>query len=725
MKKSKFLALFLILALIFPFSAGVFAIDLPDSGDFSGKLVILHTNDTHGRDLSGVYTTAAVAQMKKDYVNAGADVLLLSAGDAAQGTPLVNLSQGAAAIAFMNAAGYDAMSPGNHEFDWGVENLRKLAAEAAFPFLSANIIDSATGTPLFDAREIISVGDRKVGLVGIDTPETATSAHPDKMKGISFLAGEALYTAVQKEVDALKSAGCDPIIALGHMGDADASADAGNRSIDLLENVSGIDLFIDGHSHTEIDGGLKTGDTLRVSTGEYLNHIGVVVYDGAAFTAGLLNEGDYAGTDPGVLKLLTDTDAETDEALSAVIGRTEVILDGNREPGVRTQETNLGDFAADAILWGANDWLGDGAADVALTNGGSIRESVQIGDISMKTMNTVFPFGNEITTVGVTGAELLEALEAATCAAPEAIGAFPQVAGMSFSLHTDYAYEKGAQYPGDSVYCAPAKPGLRVRDLKIGGEPVDPDRTYIVATNDFTAAGGDTYGVFLGKPVLKTGLTLDDALTGYMKTVLNGVITAEKYGKPAGRIRIEAAPFSDTKSGSWYYGAVMTAYDAGLFAGTGDGKFTPNGTMTRGMLVTALGRMSGADIGAVSADAGFKDVSGDRYYAPYAAWARENGVMTGDDGYFHPDRAVTRQELAAILLRYAEYAGKGPAGAWAIRLGYADTAEIADWAVEGAMWCSMKEIITGRPGNLFDPAASATRAEVAAVLVRFEALPAA
>ncbi|MDR1916668.1 MAG: bifunctional metallophosphatase/5'-nucleotidase [Synergistaceae bacterium] len=549
MKRSKILALFLALVFLFALQAGALAVELPSSGDFSGRLVIIHTNDTHGRDLSGVYTTAAAAQLKDDYASAGADVLLLSAGDAVQGTPLVNFSQGASAIEFMNAAGYDAMSPGNHEFDWGVSNLKKLAGIAKFPFLAVNIIDTGTGKPLFDASRVIAVGGRNVGILGIDTPETATSAHPDKLKGVSFLSGRAMYEAVQKEVNLLKSRGCDLIIAIGHLGDDDSSAAAGNRSIDLLENVTGIDLFIDGHSHTEIDGGAITGGTLRVSTGEYLNHIGVVICDGSAYAAGLLNEGDYKGADPKVLKLLSDKNAEVDSALSTVIGRAEVVLDGARAPGVRTRETNLGDFAADAILWGAKDWLGDGAADAVIINGGSIRETIQAGEISMKTMNMVFPFGNEIATIEVTGAELLEALEAACFAAPEPSGAFPQVAGLSFSLHTGYMYENGVQYP-DSPYYAPARPGLRVRDLKIGGEPVDPAKTYIIATNDFLAAGGDTYGAFLGKRARKTGLTLDDALTNYTRAVQGGVITALKYGEPARRINIAPSPSSGDKDGS-------------------------------------------------------------------------------------------------------------------------------------------------------------------------------
>jgi len=522
-----------------------------------GRLVILHTNDVHGRavaDPAGkVLGYAAIAQYKKDLEAAGDSVLLLDAGDASQGTPLVNLSMGKTAIEFMNAAGYDAITPGNHEFDWGLDNARQLAGLADFPMLSANIINHLEGDLTFVAHKIFDMPNgMKVGVFGLTTPETMTKAHPDKVRGIDFLQGEALYEAARKQVEELKAAGADIVVLLSHLGMDEESAP--NRSQDVLENATGIDLVIDGHSHTLLEKGKKVGDTLVVSTGYNGQNLGVVVYDGEKFTASLFAglgksavvevEGvPYsallsAKLDPEVAELVNSTNRAVKEELSKVFAKTEVFLNGERDPGNRTEETNLGDFAADAILWAARQALGDQVA-AAITNGGGIRASIQVGDITMNDMKTVFPFGNEVSVLEVKGSELLEALEAATSATPKALGAFPQVSGIVFSIDTTVPYENGEQYP-DSTYYAPAKPGSRVKIESVGGQPFDPEALYIIATNDFTAAGGDTYYAFRypnATSGYKTGVALEDALVNYVTTVLGGVV-GQDYANPQGRITV-------------------------------------------------------------------------------------------------------------------------------------------------------------------------------------------
>ena len=522
-----------------------------------GRLVILHTNDVHGRavaDPAGkVLGYAAIAQYKKDLEAAGDSVLLLDAGDASQGTPLVNRSMGKTAIEFMNAAGYDAITPGNHEFDWGLDNARQLAGLADFPMLSANIINHLEGDLTFVAHKIFDMPNgMKVGVFGLTTPETMTKAHPDKVRGIDFLQGEALYEAARKQVEELKAAGADIVVLLSHLGMDEESAP--NRSQDVLENATGIDLVIDGHSHTLLEKGKKVGDTLVVSTGYNGQNLGVVVYDGEKFTASLFAglgksavvevEGvPYsallsAKLDPEVAELVNSTNRAVKEELSKVFAKTEVFLNGERDPGNRTEETNLGDFAADSILWAARQALGDQVA-AAITNGGGIRASIQVGDITMNDMKTVFPFGNEVSVLEVKGSELLEALEAATSATPKALGAFPQVSGIVFSIDTTVPYENGEQYP-DSTYYAPAKPGSRVKIESVGGQPFDPEALYIIATNDFTAAGGDTYYAFRypnATSGYKTGVALEDALVNYVTTVLGGVV-GQDYANPQGRITV-------------------------------------------------------------------------------------------------------------------------------------------------------------------------------------------
>ena len=527
-------------------------------GALAGKLVILHTNDMHGRAVAtdDVLGYARIASLKKNLEAQGAEVLLMDAGDFSQGTPIVNLGYGKNAVEFMNATGYDVATLGNHEFDWGADNMLQNMEKAQFAVLCANLTRTADNTLVMEANKVFETAIGKVGVFGLSTPETMTKAHPDKVKGITFAQAEELYAVAAAQVAELEAVGCDMIVCLAHLGDADESIT--NRSIDVLANVTGIDLFIDGHSHTTIDGGVVEGETLRVSTGEYSEAIGYVVAEkvteddvtSIALTAGLYTLADNAeaalalgaglAIDEEVAAVVNAIDAKVEEELSATFAKTEVLLDGNRAPGVRTQETNLGDFAADAILWSAKQALGEDAVDAALTNGGGIRASIEVGDVTMKTMKTVFPFGNEVATLTITGAELLEALEAATWSTPEAIGAFPQVAGIEFTIDTTVAYENGEMY-ANSTYYAPAKPGSRVTIASVGGEAWAADAEYVIATNDFTAAGGDTYGVFaypFTQTGYKTGVALEDALVNYTQTVLGGVI-GEQYAEPAGRIIIK------------------------------------------------------------------------------------------------------------------------------------------------------------------------------------------
>ncbi len=548
MKKVSALLLALVLALTLALPVASAAPDL------TGKLVILYTNDVHGSAMQNVSKPTlgyeAVAQLKKDAAAAGANVLLFDGGDFSLGQPIVNLSKGMNAVNFMNAAGYDASAVGNHEFDWGLDNLLQNRDAASFTILAANILRAAGGDPIFDAHKIYEFGDQKIGVFGLATPETFTKANPNLLGGATFLQGEELYACAQAEIDTLTAEGCTLIVCIGHLGVDDESI--GNRSLDVIANTIGIDLFLDAHSHTEIvkeveqklaEGAEKADTTLLVSTGTAFANIGEIVYDGEGLSACLIAASSSLvapmPSDAEVAQAVAAVNTAIDEQLSAVFATTTVLLDGERSPGVRTQETNLGDFCADAILWCASKY-GVDPADCAITNGGGIRASIEIGDVTMKTMKTVFPFGNKVVTIKVTGAELLEALEAACFSCPDAVGAFPQVAGIEFTIDTTVPYEQGEQY-ADSTYFAPAKPGARVTIATIGGEAFDPEKLYTVATNDYTAVGGDTYIVFkypASQTLLDTGIALEDALVEYTTEVLGGTI-GDQYAEPAGRITIK------------------------------------------------------------------------------------------------------------------------------------------------------------------------------------------
>ncbi|HNW86982.1 MAG TPA: bifunctional UDP-sugar hydrolase/5'-nucleotidase [Candidatus Limiplasma sp.] len=546
----RWLSILLALALL---ATAPFAAVAEQKVDLTGKLVIVHTNDIHGRAQTDLAEPsvgyAQIKQYREDAKALGASVLLLDAGDASQGEPIVNLEKGANAFQFMNWAGYDAMCPGNHEFDWGVDQFLQNAGTAEFPVLCANLLRTSDKTLYFEPYKIFDEGEYKVGVIGLDTPETLTKTNPSLMNNVTFLMGEDLYASTQKYVDELKAAGCNLIVVLGHLGVEEEST--GNRSLDLIANTTGIDLFIDGHSHVVLneavqqkheDGAENVPTTLLVSTGCYGHNIGEVVFDGKKLSASL-----YAAQPTQVSAEYGDADVsaqigaigdQIDKELSTAFAKTEVLLDGNKAPGVRTQETNLGDFCTDAMLWQANQVYFEPVV-AAFNNGGGIRASIQIGDVTMKDMKTVFPFGNTLQIMTLKGSELLELIEASTFCTPEPIGGFLQVSGVVFTVDTTVPYENGEQYP-NSTYYAPAKPGSRVTIATVGGEAFDPEKDYVVVTNDFSAAGGDQSYVLKyanQQTGFNTYVALEDALIDYTRDVLGGVI-GQQYAQPQGRITI-------------------------------------------------------------------------------------------------------------------------------------------------------------------------------------------
>ena len=419
----------------------------------------------------------------------------------------------------------------------------KVLTDAGVKVIDANVINKETGKSYFDANAVFEFDGIKVGVFGLDTSETLTKASPSNVKAVNFLDKEEMFKEAQAQVDELKSAGCDYIIALTHLGVDEESV--GRRSTDLAAAVKGIDLIVDGHSHTVIDGGEKVGDIVIVSTGSYLANVGTVVIDKEAKTeeAKLISAADYAaGTaqyDETVKALVAEDVAEVAEAYSKVFAKTEVHLEGTKQI-VRSQETNLGDFTADAYLYTAQKYADEHElgvnVDCAISNGGGIRVSVEPGDISMDTLVTIFPFGNNVCLVTITGEQLLEVLEASTFCTPETIGGFPQVAGIEYKLDVSVPYENGEQYP-DSTYYAPAKPGSRVTIKSVNGKAFDPKAEYTVAVNNFQAEGGDTYYQLTKNSYFCDTEILDcDALIEYVNS-LGGVI-GEQYKEPQGRIEI-------------------------------------------------------------------------------------------------------------------------------------------------------------------------------------------
>ena len=506
------------------------------------KFVILHTNDMHGymQTTDTCLGIGAVAQLKKDYEAQGYDVLLMDAGDYLQGSSFANFTQGESVVEVMNAAGYDVAALGNHEFDYGSDVLEKRISEMNFPAVAANITVDATGEPFIQQNAVFTLSDgTKVGVFGLDTPSTSTTSAPKNTAGLSFAQGEDLYAAAQAQIDELKGQGCSIIVCVGHLGEE--TANEGNNAENVVANTSGLTVMIDGHDHLVENQTVKDkdgNDVLIAETGYYLKNIGILTYEDGKFTDSLAEAGSYTGSDPELEKMVAETIAEIEATMQEVVAVTDFDLYGEAAPGNRTEETTMGDLAADAICWQVTQAVGS-APDAVVLNGGAIRASIKAGEIKLLDIHNVFPFNNQLCTIEVTGTQLLEALEAATQSSPDPMGAFPQVYGIKYTLDTTVPYEKGELYPG-TTYNAPAAPGTRITIHEVAGKEFDPEATYTIATNEFVATGGDTYYCFAeagAKTMVYVGYLDYESVLNYMKTELEGTIP-EIYEEVQGRITV-------------------------------------------------------------------------------------------------------------------------------------------------------------------------------------------
>lgn len=464
------------------------------------SLTILHTNDMHGFFVEGKYDGMGAAKLKTVfdmYTNLG-NTLILDAGDAIQGANLVTLSKGEKAIEIMNALGYDAMVVGNHEFDYGQAELIENEADADFPMLAANV-KKADGSDFLTPYVIKTIDGIKVAIFGLATPETIYKSHPDNTIGLTF---EDPATVAATLVPQLRGM-ADVVIGLVHLGDEGITTSEG-----LATAVDGIDILIDGHSHSTYANGMLVNGALLVSTGSHTKNVGIVelsLKDGAIVAKGakLFTKSESADIegDATVGALIETIKAENAIIEDEVVASTPVVLDGERGQ-VRVGETNLGNLVAEAL----KDVSG---SDVALTNGGGIRTSINVGDITKGEVLTVLPFGNTVRVIELTGADLIAAIENGITDYPETKGAFPHIAGMTVEF--------------DSTKEA----GSRVTSLMIGGVAVDEAATYTLATNDFLVAGGDGYKMFKDKNVVAEFGAMDEVLIDYINAngITGGTVT--------------------------------------------------------------------------------------------------------------------------------------------------------------------------------------------------------
>ena len=444
------------------------------AGDLDGEVYIIHTNDTHGYydESYGTSTVSvlgftAVAALKDDYESRGATVFLVDAGDAFQGTAATLITHGSSSVDVLNAMGYDLMVPGNHEFDYGKDRYLGYAAQLNFPTLCANIIVEETGDYLCDPYKVVERDGYTIGFFGLATPDTVTSVIAGATDGLEFTDP---VVAAENMVKTLSSMDVDAVVCVGHIG-VDRSSSITSDSI--CASVEGIDVFIDGHSHTVMTGGkvadgsvtLLESDTLIASTGCYNQHIGVVHMTAEGGPEAYLE--DIAGIDPNVTAVIDRVNESINEQRNAVVGHTEVELSGGYLEN-RVHETVLGDFLADTML------LATGA-DVAVINGGAVRNTISVGEIIAGDVYSAYAFESQVLTKEVTGEQLRLLLEVWLSGLPSASGGFAQVSGMTV------------------MYDSSATAGHRVESVMVNGTPLDLSATYVLASNDFVMAGSSGY----------------------------------------------------------------------------------------------------------------------------------------------------------------------------------------------------------------------------------------
>ena len=489
-------------------------------------ITILYTNDVHTYidKQSPKLTYAAIAALKKSYQDDGKNVLLVDAGDHVQGTAYGSMDEGATIIQLMNAAGYDAATPGNHEFDYGMDRAKELMADADYPYLSCNWVNLPLNNRVLSDVKYFRIGGRTIAFVGITTPETITKSTPayfmdknQKRYVYDILGGEdgqKLYSAVQKSINKARVI-ADYVIGLGHLGVDPSSSPWTSKEV--IEHTSGLDAFIDGHSHTVMEcewvKDLSGKAVALTQTGSYFANVGemTIKADGSIATQLVPT---YDGLDSAVAGIQTEWVSAVDDMLGEKIAVAETnfyISDpatGKRR--IRLGETNLGDFVADGIYSYFNE-VEQLHCDVAIMNGGGIRADVDAGDWSFKTCKQVSPFGNVACLMSVTGKQIQDALEfAARFVGPDGQenGGFLHVAGATYEIHTDIP--NTVQTDDKNVWIGSATGTPRVQNVKIYDKasgtyvPLEEGKTYALAGMNYTLRNlGDGFAMFDGAELIK------------------------------------------------------------------------------------------------------------------------------------------------------------------------------------------------------------------------------
>ena len=510
------------------------------------EVTILYTNDVHTYidKQAPELTYAAIAALKQSYQNAGKKVLLVDAGDHVQGTAYGSMDQGASIIELMNAAGYDAATPGNHEFDYGMDRAKELMRDADFPYLSCNWVDLRTNLRVLPEIKVFVRGGVRIAFVGITTPETFTKSTPAYFMNkaqtkyiYDILGGEdgqKLYSAVQKAVDKAKCL-ADVVIGLGHLG-VDPSSSPWT-SEEVIAHTTGFDAFIDGHSHTVMENKQVADASGRLvtltQTGSYFANVGemTIAPDGTISTrlVSTYDQEDVAVAAEQAAWVNT-VDDMLGEKIAVADTKFYITDPATGKRRIRSGETNLGDFVADGIYTYFNE-VEQLHCDIAIMNGGGIRSDEDAGYWTFKTCKQVSPFGNVACLMSVTGKQIQDALEfAARFAGAEGKenGGFLHVAGATYEIHTDIP--NTVQTDDKNVWIGSATGTPRVQNVKIYDRangtyvPLDENKTYALAGMNYTLRNlGDGFAMFDGAELIKDYVSEDYLVMSTYAMTFGGV----------------------------------------------------------------------------------------------------------------------------------------------------------------------------------------------------------
>ncbi|WP_051541700.1 5'-nucleotidase C-terminal domain-containing protein [Clostridium lundense] len=468
------------------------------------NITLVHTNDTHARVKEDKYAGmgfSKIATKIKELRKNNKNVLVLDAGDTLHGQTIASISKGESIINLMNKIGYDAMVPGNHDFNYGKERLVELSQKAKFPILTSNIVKKDNSTLLPNKYIIKEMNGVKVGIFGLSTPNTAVMSHPKNTEGLTFK--DPVKTA--KEIVGELKDKVDVIVALTHLG-----VEGNYTSIQVAEQVQGIDIIVDGHSHTTLKEGKVVNNTLIVQTGDYDKNLGIAnikIKDGKVVEkkASLLSKEATTTIvpDKDIEEAVQAIEKENEKITSVVVTKTDIDLDGERA-NVRTKETNLGNLMAEAMREVSG-------ADIAFVNGGDIRTSIKTGDVTKGNIITVLPFGSIVVLKEVKGSDIVKALENSVHLYPETFGGFLHVSGINVTFDPD------------------KKAGNRICEVNFNGKSIELNKTYKLACNEFVAAGGDGYEMLKSGKVLAEFEQEDEVLVKYINKY--GTKTAKVDGR--------------------------------------------------------------------------------------------------------------------------------------------------------------------------------------------------